>query len=38
MRYAKPYQKDYRKPDNAEDTLKTLDDAEIEDDVNRIHR
>jgi len=22
MRYAKPYQKDYRKPDNAEDTLK----------------
>ncbi|CAD7774514.1 hypothetical protein AIOGIFDO_01601 [Candidatus Methanoperedenaceae archaeon GB37] len=38
MRYARPYQKDYRKPDNAEDTLKTLDDAEIEDDVNRIHR
>ena len=24
MRYAKPYQKDYRKPDNAEDTLKKL--------------
>jgi len=24
MRYARPYQKDYRKPDNAEDTLKTL--------------
>jgi len=22
MKYAKPYQKDYRKPDNAEDTLK----------------
>ena len=22
MRYAKPYQKDYRKPENAEDTLK----------------
>ncbi|CAD7775823.1 Homeodomain-like domain protein [Candidatus Methanoperedenaceae archaeon GB37] len=38
MRYARPYQKDYRKPDNAEDTLKTLDDAEIEDDVNRIYR
>ncbi|CAD7767894.1 Homeodomain-like domain protein [Candidatus Methanoperedenaceae archaeon GB50] len=24
MRYARPYQKDYRKPDNAEDTLKKL--------------
>ena len=24
MRYAKPCQKDYRKPDNAEDTLKKL--------------
>ncbi|CAD7769802.1 hypothetical protein AIOGIFDO_00687 [Candidatus Methanoperedenaceae archaeon GB37] len=34
MRYAKPYQKDYRKPDNAEDTLKkSLDEAGISDDV-----
>ena len=24
MRYARPYQKDYRKPENAEDTLKKL--------------
>jgi len=24
MRYAKPYQKDYRRADNAEDTLKKL--------------
>ncbi|CAD7767823.1 hypothetical protein FHEFKHOI_00004 [Candidatus Methanoperedenaceae archaeon GB50] len=38
MRYAKPYQKDYRRADNTENTLKTLDDAEIEDDVNRIRR
>ncbi|WP_156786017.1 IS630 family transposase [Archaeoglobus veneficus] len=33
MKYAKPYQKDYRKPDNAEDTLKNLDEAEIDQDI-----
>ena len=33
MRYARPYQKDYRKQDNAEDTLKNLDEAGISDDV-----
>ena len=32
MRYAKPYQKDYRRADNAEDTLKNLDEAGISDD------
>ena len=32
MRYARPYQKDYRKPDNAEDTLKNLDEVEISSD------
>ena len=38
MRYAKPYQKDYRRADDAEDTLKNLDEAGISDDVNRIRR
>ena len=32
MRYARPYQKDYRKPDNTEDTLKNLDEVEISSD------
>jgi|GEM_PF-1720577 len=33
MKYAKPYQKDYRKPENAEKTLKNLSEAKICDDI-----
>ncbi len=33
MKYTKLYQKDYRKSDNAEEALKNLSKAEIDDDV-----
>lgn len=34
MKYGKPYQKDYRRSENAEELLKNLEEAEIgEDDI-----